>query len=141
MTLAGQLTSLVEVDGLNRMIVGADGDFYGTTSYGGSMGYGTVWKLNQETGSLTTLAEFTGSVIGQNGVFPWGELTKGSDGNLYGTTAGGGSEDFGTIFKMTQSGELSTLVNFSWDARNVGFTPVAGLVEGTHGDFYGTASS
>jgi uncharacterized repeat protein (TIGR03803 family) len=66
-------------------------------------------------------------------------LALGSDGNLYGTTAYGGANDGGTVFKMTSEGELATLVEFTGNgASNKGRIPFAGLVQGSDGNFYGT---
>ena len=61
----------------------------------------------------------------------------GTDGNFYGTTVTGGASDWGTIFKITPSGELTSLYSFQFADGN---TPVGGLVLGSDGNFYGTAS-
>jgi uncharacterized repeat protein (TIGR03803 family) len=66
MTPAGSLTTLVEFTGLNGsnpeagLVQGIDGDFYGTTSYGGSTEDGTVFKMTN-AGTLTTLVNFDGA--------------------------------------------------------------------------------
>ena len=70
---------------------GSDGNFYGTTEYGGTNGgYGTVFKISTN-GALTSLYSF-GSVQDTNGValdgaYPAAGLVQGSDGNFYGTTS------------------------------------------------------
>ncbi|MHA3771208.1 DUF7453 family protein [Verrucomicrobiota bacterium sgz303538] len=69
---------------------------------------------------------------------PNGALVRGSDGNFYGTTESGGASGYGTVFKMTPSGDLTTLVSFN---SNNGRVPSAGLVEGSDGNFYGTTGS
>jgi len=62
-------------------------------------------------------------------------LAQGRDGNLYGTLDSGGTSGMGTVFKMTPSGSITTLHNFSGaDGQN----PDGGLVLGTDGNFYGT---
>lgn len=80
------------------VIQGTDGNFYGTTTRGGAMGGGTVFKITA-AGSETVLHSF--STSSTNGsIFP-SRLIQGTDGNFYGTTAGGGSNGNGTVFKIT----------------------------------------
>jgi hypothetical protein len=67
------------------LIQASDGNFYGTTSYGGANGLGSVFKVTP-TGTLTTLYSFRGV----DGSFPQAhDLVQGVDGNLYGTTSRG----------------------------------------------------
>ena len=89
---------------------------------------------------LTTLVEFTGYANGYIGKYPSAGLVQGIDGNFYGTTAGGGASDgMGTVFKLTPGGVLTTLVEFTGTAgSNKGGYPIAGLVQGSDGNFYGT---
>src|ERR1700733_7694791 len=49
---------------------------------------------------------------GTDGEFPTASLVQGSDGNFYGATAGGGSNNFGTVFKITPAGKLNTVHSF-----------------------------
>lgn len=89
--------------------------------------------------TYTTLVNFDWT----NGLSPYyGPLVQGRDGNLWGTTAGGGAYNSGTIFKMTPSGTLTTVYSFcaQTDCTD-GATPVAGLVLGKDGKFYGTTSA
>jgi uncharacterized repeat protein (TIGR03803 family) len=89
---------------------------------------------------VTALVEFTRNGATNKGAWPNG-LIFGSDGYIYGTTEHGGANDYGTIFKMTRAGALTTLVEFAGKALvNSSAVPRAGLVEGRDGDFYGTAS-
>jgi len=134
------LTTTGDFDGPNgasptaRLVQGSDGNFYGTTSSGGTKGLGTVFKITAE-GSLTTLYSFDG-VTGSR---PWGELVEGFDGNFFGTTLDGGSHHAGTVFKMSPAGGLTTLYNFCSKANCYdGEGPFAGLILGTDGNFYGT---
>src|ERR1035437_1185775 len=108
----------------------SDGNFYGTTTYGGASGNGTVFRITP-TGAFTTLYSFAGS----DGRSPRAGLMKGSDGNLYGTTDSGGASGRGTIFRITLAGALTTLYSF---AGSDGAYPYAGVVQGTNGNFYGT---
>jgi uncharacterized repeat protein (TIGR03803 family) len=120
------------------LVEGSDGNFYGTTGGGtntscnGGFGCGTVFKITP-TRVLTTLYRFTQDADGAN---PEAGLVQGSDGNFYGTTADGGTDDHGTVFRITSAGALATLYNFTGSAD--GGDPEATLVEGSDGNFYGT---
>ena len=143
------LYSFAGPDGLNpsgNLVEGTDGNFYGTTLGGGTMfggysggsiGYGTVFKVAMD-GTLTTLVSFAGT----NGANPYAGLTLGNDGNFYGTTrfggAFGGGYGIGTVFRTTTNGTLTTLVSFG---QTNGASPYAGLTQGDDGDFYGTTFS
>jgi len=112
------------------LIVGTDGNFYGTTGGGGANGDGTVFKITP-SGTLTTLHSFDST----DGASPVAALVLGTDGNFYGTTQFGGANIYGTVFKITPSGTLTTLHNFN---GTNGAVPYAGLVQATDGNFYGT---
>jgi uncharacterized repeat protein (TIGR03803 family) len=89
---------------------------------------------------VTALVEFTRNGATNKGAWPNG-LILASDGNIYGTTEHGGANNYGTIFKMTAGGALTTIVEFAGkSATNSSAVPRAGLVEGREGDFYGTTS-
>jgi uncharacterized repeat protein (TIGR03803 family) len=141
MTTNGVLTTLVSFTGPNGaypaagLVWGRDGNYYGTTRYGGSNGYGTVFQVTTN-GMLTTLVSFTKTDTGPNG-FPLNELLLGSDGNFYGTTKEGGSNGYGTVFTMNTNGVLRTLVSFTGDN---GAIPQAKLLLGGDGNFCGTTS-
>jgi uncharacterized repeat protein (TIGR03803 family) len=100
-TTNGVLTTLASFTGGNGafpeagLTQGSDGNFYGTTYWGGSGGVGTVFKVTTN-GALTTLVSFTSD----NGANPQAGLTLGSDGHFYGTTSGGGSGGGGTVFRL-----------------------------------------
>ncbi len=147
LTPGGELTTLVEFTGTagsnkgqqpNELVEGSDGNFYGTTTGGGASYFGTVFKLTP-SGMLTTLVEFTGTAGSNLGNYPYAGLIQGNDGNFYGTTKGGGASDMGTVFKLTPSGVLTTLVEFTGTASGyIGKYPYVGLVQGSDGNFYGT---
>ncbi len=105
-----------------------DGNFYGTTVYGG-LGYGTVFKITP-SGTLTLLHSFNG----QDGAFPYATWIQATDGNFYGTTTEGGVNGAGVILEMTPSGTLTTLHSFD----NTDGTFPYGLAQATDGSFYGT---
>jgi uncharacterized repeat protein (TIGR03803 family) len=119
------------------LVQGSDGNFYGTTVFGGTNGYGTVFQISTN-GALITLYSFTG---GSDGRTPGDAgLVQGSDGNFYGTTVGGGTNNWGTVFKISAGGTLTTLYSFT-GYPNDGAGPRAGLVQGSDGFFYGTTSA
>jgi len=84
------------------LLPGADGNFYGTTWSGGAytndtgVGYGTVFEVTTN-GMLTTLVSFDST----NGAFPEAGLVQGRDGNFYGTTSQGGTNGYGTVFRLS----------------------------------------
>jgi len=130
-TTGGTLTVLHNFGDWPRsgLVLGTDGYYYGTATYG----QGSVFKLGGK--QLTTLYSFTG---GSDGDYPFAPPIQGLDGNLYGTTWVGGSSDLGTVYKLTPSGELTTLYEF--DGTQGGY-PTAPLMQATDGNFYGTSSS
>src|SRR5262249_10193767 len=92
------------------LIAGSDGGFYGTTLGGGTSDQGTIFKITTN-GGFTRLYSFTGGSDGRN---PIGRLVQGSDGNFYGATVGGGStNDFGTVFRFSHNGVLTSLYWFT----------------------------
>ena len=134
------LVSFSGINGLNplaaaALTLGNDGNFYGTTQQGGNSGYGTVFQVTTN-GTLTTLVNFNEN----DGAYPVAGLTLGSDGNFYGTTEYGGTNGgYGTVFKVTTNGTLTTLVSFNGYPGN-GKYPWAALTLGNDGNFYGTTS-
>jgi uncharacterized repeat protein (TIGR03803 family) len=145
-TPGGSLTTLHSFDstdnGPTGLVQAANGNFYGTTSFGGDLtciapeGCGTVFELTP-AGKLTTLHSFNGT----DGEFP-SQLLQGTSGNLYGTAYNGGAHGGGgTVFEITVGGEFTTLYNFcaQHDCTD-GATPLAGLIEATNGNFYGTTA-
>ena len=111
---------------------GRDGNLYSTAANGGANGYGAAFKITP-SGKLTVLYNFDGP----HGQTPLGGLTLGTDGYFYGTTWYGGASGNGTIFKMTPTGQLTVLYSFT--AGSDGFQPSAPPIEGSDGNFYGTA--
>jgi uncharacterized repeat protein (TIGR03803 family) len=135
-------------DGANPqgvLVQGTDGKFYGATYSGGTNRNGTVFRITS-SGMLKKLYTFCRHDYCTDGRAPWGALVLGTDGNFYGTTIGGGhhGEMRGTVFRITPSGTLATLYNFCSQGGSSctdGAKLFAGLVQGTNGRFYGTATN
>ena len=132
---AGSLTTLLSFDGSDGanpwtgLTQGTDGNLYGTTT----ASYGSIYKITTG-GVITTLCGFSNT---NGGLTEPGTLLQASDGNFYGTAAGGASGE-GAVFKMTPSGGLTTLCSFGFPN---GEYPVPGLIQAADGNFYGTTAS
>ena len=118
------------------LTAGLDGDFYGTTTFGGAHGLGTVYKITP-AGVHAVLYSFAGGP--DDGQYPASGLELGDDGVFYATTTAGGAFELGTFFKITTAGVATTLYSFagtgSSGARPQGLTLLA------DGNFYGTTTS
>jgi uncharacterized repeat protein (TIGR03803 family) len=149
-TPSGTLTSLYSFckqsacpDGqypVSTLVLGMDGDFYGTTQNGGIYNplYGTIFKVSS-SGALATLHSFDAT----DGVNPYGSMLLASDGNFYGTATGGGlclvAGGCGTIFTMTPNGTFTTLHDFCLQTGcSDGLYPGGVLIEASDGNIYGT---
>ena len=119
---------------------GPDGNFYGTTTAGGQYGNGAVFRVSTN-GNLMTLASFGSSLT--DGTAPYAGLTLGADGNFYGTTIAGGTNQLGgvnttgTIFRVTTNGTLTIVASFN---GSNGSYPECKLTIGPNGSFYGTTA-
>jgi uncharacterized repeat protein (TIGR03803 family) len=113
---------------------GFNGNFYGTTNYGGAHYAGTVFEITAG-GKLTTLYTFCSQPSCADGFYPAAGLIQAADENLYGTTTYGGVNSYGTVFRITASGKLTTLYSFN---GTDGAYPQGSLVQGSDGNFYGT---
>ena len=138
------LTTLVSFDGVNGshpyagLLADGEGNFYGTTVFGGPTFNGNVFKMSADTHEISTLASFNEPI----GFRPHGGLVADSHGNLYGTTLLGPPRDddasgFGTVFEVAHDANhtLSTLATF--DGAN-GAYPFFGLTIDAEGNLYGT---
>ncbi len=144
---AGQGTCSDGASTMGGLIQATDGNFYGTTYTGGaSLGWaaglgdvGTVFRVTPH-GALTTLYTFGAKVGNTDGCGPRARLLQGSDGNLYGTTNQRGAYgNYGTIFRITTTGNLTTLYSFCAVSGCLdGANPEAPLIQGNDGNYYGT---
>jgi uncharacterized repeat protein (TIGR03803 family) len=130
------------------VVQAGNGDFNGTTYYGGAnvncpeghetVGCSTIFKITAG-GKLTTLYNFCSQSGCADGGLP-SVLVQGTDGYFYGRTAYGGANNYGTVFKITADGTLTTLYSFcSQTACADGEGPGA-FIQATDGNFYGTTA-
>ncbi len=138
------------------LVFDAKGNLYGTTANGGHMtgsicsglgGCGVVFQLTPPRSGTgpwteTPIFTFTG---GNDGSVPYANVIFDSNGNLYGTAAGGGSGTGGTVFELTPppggSGPWTETTLYSFTGGDDGGTPVAGVVFDSNGNLYGTTNS
>ncbi|MGA2878850.1 MAG: choice-of-anchor tandem repeat GloVer-containing protein [Bryobacteraceae bacterium] len=129
------------------LVQGVNGELYGTTQYGGDnagplgVGGGTVFKISP-AGKLTTLYDFCAQSACKDGLYPIAGLVRAANGDLYGSTSAGGLYSYGTIFKITPNGTLTTLYSFCSEggACTDGQYPVGALIQARNGYLYGTTS-
>ena len=115
------------------LIQASDGNFYGTTYFGGGLTYGCVFRMTPD-GTVTVIHAFGSTPTdGQN---PRASLIQARDGNLWGTTQKGGNSDRGTVFAMNLQG--TTLFQYSFTGVADGAYPYAPLIEAKNGALYGT---
>jgi len=121
------------------VVLGSGGNLYGTTFIGGTYGLGTVFKVDK-TRHETVLYSFTAS--NGDGAGPTSGLIRDAEGNLYGTTVGGGNcfaggTCYGTVFMVDAKGNETVLYAFTGTDGD-GLWPVAGVVRDEQGNLYGT---
>ena len=110
------------------LIQGTDGNFYGTTQFGGSAGVGTVFRISPG-GAYTNLYSFAGTFT-FDGWQPMGRLVQGSDGNFYGTTSTKGTNgcSCGTVFRISPNGSNYTTLHYFASGANDGNSPKETLI-------------
>lgn len=141
---AQTLTTIFNFKGSNgespeaELVQGLDGYLYGTTPQGGAYGGGTLFKIST-TGQLTTLHSFCSPPDDNDGCFPAPQLALTADGTFYGTTGLAGAYGWGTVFRITPQGHLTTVYSFcSLAGCADGADPLAGVAQANDGNFYGT---
>ncbi|HLX96512.1 MAG TPA: choice-of-anchor tandem repeat GloVer-containing protein, partial [Verrucomicrobiae bacterium] len=149
-TSSGAFTSLLSFTGTNglypganpvgNLVLGANGNLYGITEAGGTSDLGTVFVV-ATNGTFTSLISFTGTNGPDLGDYPTAGLVWGTNGNLYGATEYGGTNDpanggDGTLFEVATNGVFNNLVSFT--AINGAYPVANSLVPGTDGNLYGT---
>ena len=129
------------------LVLGSNGDLYGTTERGGTSNLGTVFQLSPSTTgngwTETVLYRFKGGTT--DGALPYAPLIFGSNRELYGTTAYDGASGGGTVFQLSPpaspGGSWTEAVLHSFGSTGGGNLPRASLIFGSNGDLYGTTLS
>jgi uncharacterized repeat protein (TIGR03803 family) len=141
-----QLTNYSIVHGFHRgnvrgalpysgLCEGVDGALYGMTSEGGRYNSGTLFRLNKSGSGFSVLHDFGASA--GDGRYPRDSLIEGNDGNLYGTTRGGGATNWGTVFRIAKNGSAYQVLHSFTGTASDGAAPTIGLLEGSDGRLYG----
>ena len=123
---------------LRGVVQGTDGAFYGICNTGGTYASGAIYRIVVSGSTVTATGLYSFLPQFGDGSNALGNLLLASDGNLYGTTAGGGANGDGTIYRITETGGYAILYSFT-DGTDGGF-PVAGLTQGSDGRLYGTTA-
>jgi uncharacterized repeat protein (TIGR03803 family) len=140
-------TTLISFNGTNGanpcggLMADANGDLFGTTEYGGASNDGTVFEIAKTSSGYSSMATTLVSFDGANGANPLAGLIADSNGDLIGTTYGGGASGEGTVFEIANSGHgyasaPTTLVSFTGEN---GANPFAGLIIDGNGNLFGTS--
>jgi uncharacterized repeat protein (TIGR03803 family) len=126
---------------VGHLIRDEDGNLYGVTDRGGTFpggtrgaGGGTVFKFDLQRRTFTSLYTFKGLLDGDS---PRGTLVRNEAGSIFGTTFGGGSVGYGTVFKLNKTGKESVLHNFQAGKDAGGVEPDGGLIADRRGNLYG----
>lgn len=149
-TYGGGVLYRMETDGKERLLhyfgngsdgsyplatpIAVDGTLYGTTSAGGLYGHGTIFSVDTNTGQERVLHSFSGQPDGRE---PDADLTA-VNGTLYGTTAYGGANDFGSVFSVNAASGTEQPI-YSFKNSPDGLDPEAGLLA-VNGTLYGTTA-
>lgn len=119
------------------MVEASNGKLYGTTTFGGALGFGILFEYDIATNSYIKKVDFDGTLIGKH---PSGSLIQAENGKLYGMTSAGGAYDFGVIYEYDITYN-SCVKKVDFDGQLKGAKPIATLMQASNGRFYGTTSA
>jgi RNA polymerase sigma factor (sigma-70 family) len=119
------------------------GSLWGTASFSGHFGKGTIFKVNVHTSEVITVAHLSGTAGAAPGATPRASLTQDRSGFLWGTTSYGGEHNGGTIFKLRiADGSFQTVWHFKpGSPEGVGVTPDSSLTWDDNGNLWGATSA
>jgi uncharacterized repeat protein (TIGR03803 family) len=108
-----------------NLLEGSDGALYGSTREGGVSGFGTIFRVTNRGERFRVLWDFWGS--GWDGFRPFCALVEGTDGALYGSTAGGGVFEGGILFRINKDGSAYEILRSFGSTYIDGANPFGGL--------------
>jgi uncharacterized repeat protein (TIGR03803 family) len=120
------------------LVIDTEGNLYGTTPAGGANFSGTVFKVTR-AGKERVLYSFCPQSGCPDGSHPMAGVIRDTNGNLYGTTSGGGAYVSGTVFELTPTG--TETVRYSFNPAVDGYQPFAGVIRDGLGNLYGTTTT
>ncbi len=127
---------------LGGLIADANGDLFGTASNGGASADGGVFEI-AKTANGYAAPTFLATFNGTNGSLPYGSLSTDANGDLFGTTSGGGANFYGTVFEIAKTAggyasTVTTIASFTQAGPNM---PNAGVIVDAKGDLFGTTTA
>jgi uncharacterized repeat protein (TIGR03803 family) len=123
-------------DSYSGLIEGSDGLLYGTTYHDGAYGHGSVFRVHKDGTGFQTLHDFESTL--KDGGYPYGSVYETREGVLYGATAYGGPDDYGTLYRINRDGSGYAVLHCFVSTNSEGYVPVAPPIEGPGDLLYGT---
>lgn len=117
------------------LVQGTDSALYGMTRYGGTYGYGTIFRISLDGTQFTVLKQLNRAT---DAAYPSGDLIQAKDGYLYGLASSGIGSN-GVAFRLKMNGSSFSVLH-QFVPGTEGGNPYGSLVQGTDGYFYGTVS-
>lgn len=124
-----------------RLIADNKGVLYGTTEAGGAHNNGVVYALSPSGNSYKERVLYKFGGAPNDGSYPFSDLMMDGQGALYGTTIYGGSDNVGSVYKLTPAGKNYTeTLLYSFQGSTDGSKPTGDLIADPFGTLYGTTS-